>query len=189
MTPDLDFAGAEAEFRKAEKLAPADAGPKFALSFLFAAQGRLAEAENIMRQTLPLDPLGVTRYLNFARILIADNRYDEAEATLRKAIELQPAAARLHSYLTMLDVLRGNAAAALRDAQLEEKGFWRDYALARAFAGAERSRPRLTLPCKHSSTNIRRVVLFKSPLSTVCVKNPTKCLSGSNALIPNTTPV
>ncbi|HWN64582.1 MAG TPA: tetratricopeptide repeat protein, partial [Candidatus Binatus sp.] len=79
VTPDLDFAAAEAEFRKAEKLAPADAGPKFALSFVFAVQGRLAEAENIMRQTLALDPLGVTRYLNLARILIAGGRYDEAE--------------------------------------------------------------------------------------------------------------
>src|SRR6476646_7143258 len=132
VTPDLDFAAAEVEFRKAEKLAPADAGPKFALSFLFAAQGRLAEAENIMRQTLPLDPLGVTRYLNLARILIAGGRYDEAEAVLRKAIELQPAAARLHAYLTTLDVIRGDAAAALQDAQLEPKGFWRDYALALA---------------------------------------------------------
>ena len=132
VTPDLDFAAAEAEFRKAEKLAPADAGPKFALSFLFAAQGRLAEAENIMRQTLALDPLGVTRYLNLARILIASGRYDEAEAALRKAIELQPAAARPHAYLTTLDVIRGNAAAALQDAQLEPKGFWRDYALALA---------------------------------------------------------
>ena len=132
VTPDLDFAAAEAEFRKAEKLAPADAGPKFALSFLFAAQGRLAEAENIMRQTLALDPLGVTRYLNLARILIGGGRYDEAEAALRKAIELQPAAARLHAYLTMLDVLRGNAAAALQNAQLEPKGFWQDYALALA---------------------------------------------------------
>src|SRR6476646_3503839 len=132
VTPDLDFAAAEAEFRKAEKLAPADAGPKFALSFLFATQGRLAEAENIMRQTLALDPLGVTRYLNLARILIGGNRYDEAEGALRKAIELQPAAARLHSYLTMLDVLRGNAMAALQNAQLEPKGFWQDYALALA---------------------------------------------------------
>ena len=132
VTPDFDFAAAEAEFRKAEKLAPADAGPKFALSFLFAVQGRLAEAENIMRQTLALDPLGVTRYLNFARILIAGGRYDEAEDALRKAIELQPAAARLHAYLTILDVLGGNAAAALQDAQLEPKGFWQDYALALA---------------------------------------------------------
>jgi serine/threonine-protein kinase len=132
LTPDLDFAAAEAEFRKAEKLAPADAGPKFALSFVFAVQGRLAEAENIMRQTLALDPLGVTRYLNLARILIAGGRYDEAEAALRKAIELQPAAARLHAYLTTLDVIRGDAAAALQDAQLEPKGVWRDYALALA---------------------------------------------------------
>ena len=132
VTPDLDFAAAEAEFRNAEKLAPADAGPKFALSFVFAVQGRLAEAENIMRQTLPLDPLGVTRYLNLARILIAGGRYDEAEAALRKAIELQPAAARLHAYLTTLDVIRGDAAAALQDAQLEPKGFLRYYALALA---------------------------------------------------------
>jgi serine/threonine-protein kinase len=85
-----------------------------------------------MRQTLPLDPLGVTRYLNLARILIAGGRYDEAEAALRKAIELQPAAARLHAYLTTLDVIRGDAAAALQDAHLEPKGFWRDYALALA---------------------------------------------------------
>jgi TolB-like protein/Flp pilus assembly protein TadD len=132
VTPDFDFTAAEAEFRKAEKLAPADAGPKFALSFLFAAQGRLAEAEPIMRQTLALDPLGVTRYLNLARILIAGGRYDEAEAALRKAIELQPAAARLHAYLTTIDVIRGDAAAALQGAQLEPKGFWRDYALALA---------------------------------------------------------
>jgi TolB-like protein/Flp pilus assembly protein TadD len=132
VTPDLNFAAAEAEFLKAEKLAPADAGPKFALSFVFAVQGRLVEAENIMRQTLALDPLGVTRYLNLARILIAGGRYDEAQAALRKAIELQPAAARLHAYLTTLDVIRGDAAAALQNAQLEPKGFWRDYALALA---------------------------------------------------------
>jgi len=132
VTPDLDFAAAEAEFRKAEKLAPADAGPKFALSFVFAVQGRLPEAETIMRKTLALDPLGVTRYLNLARILIAGGRYDEAEAALRKAIALQPAAARLHAYLTTLDLIRGDAAAALQDAQLEPKGFWQYYALALA---------------------------------------------------------
>ena len=128
-TPDLDFAGAEVEFRKAEKLAPADAGPKFALSFVSAAQGRLTEGEKIMRETLALDPLGVTRYLNLARILIGGGRYDEAEAILRKGIELQPAAARLYSYLTVIDVIRGNATVALQDAELEPKGFWHDYAL------------------------------------------------------------
>ena len=135
LTPDLDFTGADAEFRKAEKLAPADAAPKNARSYSFAAEGRLAEAENLARQALTLDPLGVTRYLNLARILIGGGRYDEAEAALGKARALQPAAARQHVYLTIIDILRGNTAAALQDAQLEPPGFWRDYALALAAQG------------------------------------------------------
>src|SRR6202166_4927844 len=135
LTPDLDFAGADAEFRKAEKLAPADAAPKNARSYSFAAEGRLAEAENLARQALTLDPLGVTRYLSLARILIGGGRYDEAEAALGKARALQPAAAPTHVYLTIIDILRGNTAAALQDAQLEPPGFWRDYALALATQG------------------------------------------------------
>ena len=132
LTSDFDFAGAETELRKAEKLAPADAGPKGALCILFGAQGRLVEAESVARQTLDLDPLGVTRYFNLARILIGGGRYDEAEAALRKAVALQPAAARLHVHLTTIDVLRGNATGALQNAQLEPPGPWRDYALALA---------------------------------------------------------
>jgi len=132
LTSDLDFAGAEAELRAAEKLAPADAGPKGALCILLGAQGRLAESENVARQALALDPLGVIRYLNLARVLIGGGRYDEAEAALRKAVALQPAAARLHVHLTTIDVLRGNATGALQNAELEPPGSWRDYALALA---------------------------------------------------------
>src|SRR2546429_2514429 len=132
LTSDLDFAGAEAELRAAEKLAPADPGPKGALCILLGAQGRLAESENVARQALALDPLGVIRYLNLARVLIGGGRYDEAEAALRKAVALQPAAARLHVHLTTIDVLRGDATGALHDAQLEPPGSWRDYALALA---------------------------------------------------------
>ncbi len=129
---DFDFVGAEAELRKAEKLAPADAGPKGALCILLGAQGRLAESEDVARQALALDPLGVIRYLNLARVLIGGGRYDEAEAALRKAVALQPAAARLHVHLTTIDVLRGNATSALQDARLEPPGSWRDYAVALA---------------------------------------------------------
>jgi tetratricopeptide (TPR) repeat protein len=64
--------------------------------------------------------------------LIGGGRYDEAEAALRKAVALQPAAARLHVHLTTIDVLRGNAIGALQNAQLEPPGSWRDYALALA---------------------------------------------------------
>ena len=84
------------------------------------------------RQALALDPLGVVRHFNLARVLIGGGRYDEAAAALRKAVALQPAAARLHVHLTTIDVLRGNATGALQNAQLEPPGFWRDYALALA---------------------------------------------------------
>src|SRR5438477_3815374 len=132
LTSDLDFAGGEAERRPDEKLAPADPGPKGALCILLGAQGRLAESENVARQALALDPLGVIRYLNLARILIGVGRYDEAEAALRKAVALHPAAAGLHVHFTTIDVLRGDATGALHDAQLEPPGSWRDYALALA---------------------------------------------------------
>src|SRR5438477_10547077 len=132
LTPDLDFAGAEAEMRKAEKLAPADAGPKTALSILLAAQGRLAESENMARQALSLDPLGVTRYLYLARILIGGRRYDEAEALLRKAVAIQPAASRVHVHLAAIAVLRSDATGALQNAQMEPLGSWGNYALALA---------------------------------------------------------
>jgi TolB-like protein/Flp pilus assembly protein TadD len=132
LTPDFDFAAAETEFQKAGKLTPADARAKNALSFLFMAEGRLAEAEDMTRKALASDPLAVLNYLNLARVLIAQNRYDEAEAAARKALELQPAAARLYTSLTTVDLLRGNTAKALQDARQESAGFWRDYALALA---------------------------------------------------------
>ena len=135
LTPDFDFARAEAEFREAERLAPQSAGPKNALSYLLAAEGRLDEAEEIARKALALDPLAVPPYANLGRILTARARYNEAETVLRKAVELQPAAARLRTYLASIDLLRGKPAAALQDAQQESPGFWRDYALALATQG------------------------------------------------------
>jgi serine/threonine-protein kinase len=141
LTPDFDFAVADREFRKAEQLAPAAARPKNALTYLFAAEGRLVEAEAIARSALALDPLVLPPYANLGRVLIARGRYDEAENVLRKAIELQPSAARLHTYLTTIKLLRGQSAAALQEAQLEPLGFWQDYALTLA---AQRASDRAT---------------------------------------------
>ncbi len=139
LTPDLNFAAAESEFRQAEKLAPADAGPKGALAVLLHAQGKLAEAESMTRQALTLDPLSVRLYSNLARVLIARDRYDEAQGALHKALELQPAAARPRTFLAIIALLRGNAAAALQEAQLESPGFWRDYALTLAQQAGDRA--------------------------------------------------
>ena len=47
-----------------------------------------------------------------------------------KGLELQPNASRFHTYLATLDVLQNRPAQATANAQLENEGFWRDYAVA-----------------------------------------------------------
>jgi adenylate cyclase len=63
---------------------------------------------------------------------IAREKYDEAEAVLRRAIERKLKGARYHMQITTLDLLRGKTAAALEEARLEPAGFWQDYAVALA---------------------------------------------------------
>jgi serine/threonine-protein kinase len=129
MTPNLDFRTAEKEFRRALETSPSDAAAKNALSYALMAQGRLAEAEQVCREALMLDPLLITLWYNLGRLAVATGRYQEAEETFRKGLDLQPHAARFHTYLATLDILQNNSAHALQNAQLESDGFWRDYAL------------------------------------------------------------
>jgi serine/threonine-protein kinase len=129
MTPALDFRAAEKEFRRALELAPGDAGAKNALSYSLMAQGRLAEAEQACREALLLDPLVTTLWYNLGRLAVAAGRYQDAEEMFRKGLEIQPHAARFHTYLTVLNIVEKNPTAALQQAQLEPDEFWREYAL------------------------------------------------------------
>jgi TolB-like protein len=130
MTPELDFRGAEREFRRALELAPGDAGAKNALVYSLMAQGRLAEAEQTCREALLLDPLVTTLWYNLGRLAVGAGRYQDAEEMFRKGLEIQPHAARFHSYLAALNIVKKNPTAALQQAQLEPDSFWREYALA-----------------------------------------------------------
>ncbi|HEY4283959.1 MAG TPA: tetratricopeptide repeat protein [Chthoniobacterales bacterium] len=132
MNPNLDFQGAEKEFRRALELAPGDAGAKSALSYALMSQGRLTESERICREALALDPLFVGLWFNLGRLAFATDRYQEAEEAFHKALEIQPGAARLHTYLAGIEILHNNPAGALKQAEQESTGFWRDYALALA---------------------------------------------------------
>jgi serine/threonine-protein kinase len=129
VTPDIDLPGAEVEFRRAAALAPRDARMWQALGYLLAALGDLDEAEKMNQQAIELDPFLVGGYLSRARNQMARKQLDAAEATLRKILELQSDTSHVYAYLTIVDLQRGDAAAALRDAALEPAGFWRDYAV------------------------------------------------------------
>ena len=129
VTPDIDLPAAEVEFRRAAALAPRDARMWQALGYLLAALGDLDEAEKMNQRAIDLDPFLVGGYLSRARNQMARRQPDAAEATLRKILELQSDTSHVYAYLTIVDLQRGDAAAALRDAALEPAGFWHDYAV------------------------------------------------------------
>lgn len=129
MNPALDFRAAEKEFRRVLQSAPSDAAAKSTLCLSLMGQGRLIEAEQACREALSLDPLLTTSWYNIGRVLVGLGRYKEAEDLFRKGLEIQPHAARFHSYLVILDVLQNRPAQAMANAQLESEGFWRDYAV------------------------------------------------------------
>ncbi len=130
---DFNFVGAEAECSRAVELAPQDSGPVQALANLKASLGRLDEAVALTQRAIALDPLRSASYYDLALYLTPLGRYDEAEAALRKAIELQPRAAQNYGQLAIIQILRGQSAAAVELAKQETDPFWSTYALALAY--------------------------------------------------------
>jgi TolB-like protein/Tfp pilus assembly protein PilF len=130
MNPGLDFPAGEKEFRHVLQSFPNNAAAKNGLCLSLLAQGRFTEAEEACRQALLLDPLLTNLWFNLGRITVGTGRYKEAEETFRKGLELQPNASRFHTYLATLDILQNRPAQAMANAQLENEGFWRDYAVA-----------------------------------------------------------
>jgi len=130
MNPRLDFRTAEKEFRQVLQSSPNNAAAKNGLTLSLLAQGKLTEAEEACRQALLLDPLLTNLWFNLGRITVGTGRYKEGEEAFRKGLELQPNTSRFHTYLATLDVLQNRPAQAMANAQLENEGFWRDFAVA-----------------------------------------------------------
>jgi TolB-like protein/Flp pilus assembly protein TadD len=132
MNADFDWNGAEAEFRRAEELAPDSGDAKFELGRLQAILGRLGRAIELTRQASATDPLNARWHNWLAGYFSGLDRLDEAEAAARKSIELQPGAAVFHEQLTIILIQRGDAAGALVAARQEPPGAWQDAAIALA---------------------------------------------------------
>jgi len=137
---DFDWRGAEAEFRRAMELAPNDSEAKFYSGVQLATFGQIEPAIELTRQALATEPLRADWHKQLSYYLLALNRLDEAEGAIRRAIELQPASEVFHYALTIIEVQRGNADAALAAAQQEPPGEWQvdSFALARQI-GDDRS--------------------------------------------------
>jgi tetratricopeptide (TPR) repeat protein len=113
LSADLDWHGAEAEYRRALVLAPNDGEAKLLLGYQLAVFGDLEPAIELTRQALATDPLRATSYRWLAAYLSGLSRLDEAERAIRRAIELQPRTALQYRRLAIIEIQRGNPQARL----------------------------------------------------------------------------
>jgi TolB-like protein/Flp pilus assembly protein TadD len=132
MSRDLDWRGAEAEFKRAVELAPNDGDALNQLGFVRASQGDLAQAVDLTKRALKQDPLNQVWYQALATYLMPLNRLDESGQAIAKAIELHPGAVYNHFLLTINNVLKKGVAQAQAAAEAEPEGGWHDFALALA---------------------------------------------------------
>jgi serine/threonine-protein kinase len=95
MVYEFDWAGAEAEFRRAIELSPNGADAYDLLGRLCAALERFDEAISLQRRAQELDPLA--HPVDLATAFLRAGRYGEALETATRAIELAPQMSRAHS--------------------------------------------------------------------------------------------
>ena len=101
-------------------------------------QGRSDEMIALRQEAIRLDPLNAEFHRIIGIAFARHGRLEEAEAALRRALQLQPEARNLHWGLSMVATLRGDLETALREAELEQEPL-RDVALAIVrFARGER---------------------------------------------------
>jgi len=129
---DLDFAGAKTEFERAVQLAPNDLNLVASLAQMRAAFGHPEAAVEPIRQALVTDPRNAGWYGLLAADLTASGHLDEAEQAVHEQIALEGPEQGPKGKLCAIEVLRGNAAAALETAEQITPGQARDFALANA---------------------------------------------------------
>ncbi|MBS0430964.1 MAG: tetratricopeptide repeat protein [Proteobacteria bacterium] len=127
---DMDWTAAEAQARRALQLSPKEASAQFDLGIATASLGQVRQAVELTRQALVTDPRDDDSYYWLSSYLAGLGRLDEARAAIDAAIVLQPGADGYHGQLAIIEVLRGDAKAALAAAKQEPPGTWRDYAMA-----------------------------------------------------------
>ncbi|MEO6925136.1 MAG: tetratricopeptide repeat protein, partial [Rhodanobacter sp.] len=129
---DHDPLGALAEFKRAYAKAPNEASTINAVAFQLMNLGQLQPAAALYRKAIATDPLRPDIYANLAITLLGQRDLDAAEQATRKVQSLQPDFPQIYVTLAEIEVLRGDAAAALRHAEKETDPSSKAWALAAA---------------------------------------------------------
>lgn len=116
---DSDQAGALVAFQRAVSLAPHDGTIMNFLAYQLAISGQLESAERWTRKALATDPVRADWYSMLAGYLSAMGKLDAAEQAYRKVLLLQPDYPGVYASLAVIAIRRGDAGAALANAEAE----------------------------------------------------------------------
>ncbi len=117
-TYDLDWAGAEGEFRRAAELSPSDATVHVRMSFYLASTGRTEEGLAELRRAQELDPLSVTVQRSMGRQYYWARQYERAIEAVRRSLELDPDSPQARSILARALARLGRLDEAAREIDL-----------------------------------------------------------------------
>jgi TolB-like protein/DNA-binding winged helix-turn-helix (wHTH) protein/Flp pilus assembly protein TadD len=118
---EWDWEGADAALKKAADLQPGSAVVLSYRAYLYECLGRLDEAIALTQEANILDPLRTNAYLG--ALLLTAGRYDEAKASVEKALSINQKLEGAHAKLGHILLAQGQAQAALAEMDAEP-GEW-----------------------------------------------------------------
>jgi TolB-like protein/DNA-binding winged helix-turn-helix (wHTH) protein/Flp pilus assembly protein TadD len=118
---EWDWDGADAALKKAADLQPGSAVVLSYRAYLYECLGRLDEAIALTQEASILDPLRTNAYLG--ALLLTAGRYDEAKASVEKALSMNQKLEGAHARLGAILLAQGQAQAALAEMNAEP-GEW-----------------------------------------------------------------
>jgi TolB-like protein len=119
MIYDWDWAAAEQEFQQVETLAPGSADAISGKAVLSLALGHWDDALRQMEASLALDPLDPNSFWFLAAAQMRRGHLPEAEAALRRLLDIRSTYGYGHYYLGLILLARGERDAALIEMQQE----------------------------------------------------------------------
>ncbi|HLW25313.1 MAG TPA: winged helix-turn-helix domain-containing protein [Steroidobacteraceae bacterium] len=117
---DWDWAAADRELRLALALEPHNVWPILVASERAAVFGLSEEAVRYNKEAIALSPLDPVNWESLGYHLLWAGRLDEAEAAIRKALEMRSTIDSAHSMLGIIHLLRGELKAASAEFEHEK---------------------------------------------------------------------
>lgn len=126
---DRDLKAADAEYRRALELDPANDGALRWYAYLNFQYFRFDQALQLAQRAVSYDPLNSWNFHLLGWALTANGRLAEAKSAYRKALELNPTGAGLHALLASVLLANGEPEAALAETEREADDLFRQAAL------------------------------------------------------------